>query len=189
MRARVLMMGLVLLCPEGMRAQETRTLTQMILGVGLPSGGGRELTPAYTVGLEVRRRPNVGIRLAAEYWENETSRPGSYRASRTAGVQILGVRSFGGRRVRPYLLAGAGLYSEHDRGAGQPFALTDSGFVGTGPFVAFSRRELRPAIIWGVGTSVRVRSTTLFGEVKLPLYHDDAFRAGPQSPLLIGIRF
>jgi hypothetical protein len=181
MRARVVLMaGLVLLCPTVMRAQETRTLTQMILGVGLPSGQGLELTPAYTVGLEVRRRPNVGIRLAAEYWEDETTRPGYYRASRTAGVQILGVRSFGARRVQPYFLAGAGLYTRHTRGSADQFTLSSA---------SYERRELLPAIIWGAGTSIRVRSTTLFGEVKLPLYHDNAFRAGPQSPLVFGIRF
>ena len=181
MRTRVvLLMGLVLLFPEVVRAQETRTFTQMILGVGLPSGQGLELTPAYTVGFEVRRGANVGVRLAAEYWEDETMRPGYYRASRTAGVQILGVRSFGNRRVQPYLLAGAGLYTRHSRGGADPFTLSN---------LNYERRELLPAIIWGAGTSVRVRSTTLFGEVKLPLYHDNAFRAGPQSPLVIGIRF
>jgi hypothetical protein len=188
MRTRVvLLMGLVLLFPEVMRAQETRTFTQMILGVGVPGWQSVDLVPAYTVGFEVRRA-NSGIRVAAEYWENETMGAASYQSSRTAGVQILGVRSFGARRVQPYLLAGAGLYTSDMRGSGQQFTLTDSGLV-AGPYVRYERRELLPAIIWGVGTSIRVRSTTLFGEVKLPLYHDNAFRAGPQSPLVIGIRF
>jgi len=164
----------------------SRTLTRMIVGLGFPNGGVDRFTPTYTLGFELgpfNRR--TSLRLMSEYVENTTARQSYYSHERVVGAQVLGVRSLAPRRLTPYFVAGAGLYSSRS----DQFGVVPA-FNGTpSSHYESHRNDVIPTLIWGVGMNIRLRATYLFSEVKLPFYVGREFRLGPQSPLLLGIKF
>lgn len=168
----------------------SRTITQMIIGAGMPFAQLTRWTPAYAVGFEVTpTRSSTSIRLTGEYGENTDDRGDYYAHQRIVGVQAVGIRHFRTGRVQPYLLAGAGLYSVDASSMGPTWLETDSGFNPTGP-IRFSRSSRTiPTLIWGTGMNLRVRRTTLFAELKLPFYTGQFLQYGPQSPLIVGFKF
>ncbi len=167
-----------------------RTLTQMIVGAGMPFGAMTQWTPVYAVGFEITPpRSRTAIRLLGEYGENSDFDGAYYRYQRSVGVQAVGIRSFGVRRLQPYVLAGIGLYSVESRGSFRTFLPTDTGFDPTGPVQYYRNNETLPSLLWGTGVNVRVRRMTLFTELKLPFYVGRRFEYGPQSPLIVGFKF
>jgi hypothetical protein len=181
---------MVVALPWSMLAQEqARTITQLILGVGLTGSESGWSQPTYTAGFDVKRSTsNLSLRVVTEYTASDRTTDSFWSSSRTVGVQLLGVRTFGAHRIQPYVVAGSGLYQTSTEGVGSQFYQDTSGALFSRP-VPYKRIETRPTLIWGTGANIRMGSGALFFELKLPLYYNNAFHVGPQSPLLVGVRF
>lgn len=163
--------------------------TRMILGGGL----GR-FAPVFTLGFETKRAKSpFAWRLMTEYAEQSVGEPyggGYFSMSTTYGFQLLGVRAFReAKRFQPYVLGGGGMYYTSGQYRPMTFVPDSSGFVFQSTGAPHRHQELEPAFIWGTGVNFRVSKLTLFGEVKMPIYANNAFQFGPHAPLTFGIRF
>jgi len=162
----------------------------MVVGIGSPVSAVTQTVPTFMLGFELTPiRSTMAFRLAGEYARSERYVQESSSNQRVVGLQVLGIRAFGRHRMRPYLLAGFGLYDSRWNYTGPTWALTDSGFTMTGPIRSSRGSEVVPTLIWGAGHTVRVRSVTFFGELKLPWYMGSRLEFGPHAPLVLGIKF
>ncbi len=177
---------------HGQDARADHGSAQLVIGAGLPSGDSRRLTPAYLAGFQFTPPGwRVTFRVAAEHWQDESGSDfevDSWDRQRTDGVQLVGIRTFGGRRVQSYVLAGVGAYSRRNEGTGRRYAWTDSGFVTEG-YTSWSVRETLPTPLLGVGATVRLGGSRVFGELRLPFYQHNYLAWGPNAPLVFGLRF
>lgn len=59
----------------------------------------------------------------------------------------------------------------------------------TAAFTLWDVHETLPAPILGVGATMRLGGSHLFGELRLPFYQHNSLAWGPNSPLMFGLRF
>lgn len=177
--------------PIVLRAQGSlRVTSELMIGMGYPGANASEFTPVYALGVEVTPpQSKLAFRLMAEGWEyrRNASPYGLAHESRGTGVALQGVRSLRRGRIQPYLLAGAGIFHRGAKGIAGRVVPTDSGIVVT-DFAPYDDDSIVAALIWGVGTRLRISRLRLFAKARLPFYHTTGFHRGPQSPLIFGLR-
>jgi len=191
MNARVLLASLAIVLPLSALPSQTppRSLTELIVGGGMPPMGGIGLSPSYTVGLQLNPAgQKLSFRVMAEFFESQSAGANEYRSQSNTGAQLLGVRTFGTGRLQAHFVAGLGLYSTKTSGIAHQYAFDGTGVV-QGPAFEYSKNAFRAVPIIGTGASLRVLGMNLFGEVKLPTFYPNGFHHGPYSPLIIGVRF
>ena len=191
---RMLGLAVAFSLPSSLSAQEQpRTLTQMIIGGGPIAPRTNGPSPVYLVGFEIKpAASSITWRLASEYWSSRYGFSSDFGCSgycgeeRVLGVHAAGLRTFGHRRVQPYLFGGVALYSTRASGFGQ-LRLTESGYVVDR--VPFRSNDVEPAMIWGPGVNARLFGARLFGELRMPMPVRDGFTPSKAPPLMFGFRF
>lgn len=191
LRACLVAVTVVMLSPCAAATQEVPvSSTRMLLGGGVSFVDRGAATPTYLAGVEVQpSRSRLSFRVVTEYWEVDRfwARDDWYHG-RGVGAQVVAVRPFGDWRARPYVMAGASVYSTSFGGVALGFAQSDSGYIRGTP-ETFSSRNIVPSLIWGGGLEARVNGVRVFGELRLPFYAARAFRAGGSSLAAFGVAF